>query len=936
MASRRTPPSRTALYNSGIGLWPGLSLGSKRLIAVGAALLLAMVAAVGVAVWNMRVVALEDARQNDAKLGTAIAEQTARAIQAVDLILLQLRAQVAQQGNASEAAFRHALQTQTFQQELSRLQHSLPQSDAFSVIDAQGRLVNFSRRWPVPRIDVSDRVYFKFLRDHDESAALVTSVMRNRLTGAWTFYVVRRLDDAHGQFRGMVLGAVDLSYFQDFYQALSGGGDLGVALFSRDGGLVTSVPRDAPVGHQLRPHNVAWDRIVASGHAGFFETKGVLRPGERLVSVNPLRDYPLVVDVAVSKSSSLAHWRQEAVLAAVGTACAALCIALLLRALTWQLRRLERSETSLAERNANLEAARHRMESQAEALRASEAHLAEKSAALTMTLDNISQGICMVDARGRVGVWNARALELLDLPADLIASRPSFEAVLAYQRATNEFVVEGVPVGVLEAVDARMSVIYERMRPNGTILEIQNIPLADGGNVVTYADVTARRRYEDKIRHLAHHDPLTDLANRTLLQQRLAEGIARAQAQAAQLALLYLDLDGFKIINDTRGHGTGDALLVQVAQRLMMAVNEGETVARTGGDEFAIAVPVDGLARSPAALARDIITRIQTPFEIGGTLCRVGVSVGIAQYPDHADDASDLLRNADIALYKAKSDGTGQFCIFDSGLEARQRRLFALEQDLRFALERNELSVVYQPIIETQSGYTAGCEALLRWHHPRHGQISPAEFIPLAERLRLIVPIGCWVLEQACGEAASWPETTHVAVNLSPVQMNHDTLIADAKGILERTGLAPERLVLEVTEGLLLEESSTVLSTMQALRALGIRFSLDDFGTGHSGLGYLRRFPFDIIKIDKLFVQDMVDQPDAEAIVGALLAVSTALNLDVIAEGVETEAQLAALRRRRCRHVQGYLLGRPVTAAEIRPRMMGSRITRLQPKALRG
>jgi EAL domain-containing protein (putative c-di-GMP-specific phosphodiesterase class I) len=281
-------------------------------------------------------------------------------------------------------------------------------------------------------------------------------------------------------------------------------------------------------------------------------------------------------------------------------------------------------------------------------------------------------------------------------------------------------------------------------------------------------------------------------------------------------------------------------------------------------------------------------------------------------------------------VYKAKADGTGRYCVFESGLDAQQRRLFALEQDLRSALERDELSVLYQAIIETQSGQIAGCEALLRWRHPAYGDISPAEFIPLAEKLRLILPIGSWVMEQACAEAALWPEMTHIAVNLSPVQMNHETLIADVRTILDRTGLAPGRLVLEVTEGLLLEESNAVLTTMRALRALGIRFSLDDFGTGHSGLGYLRRFPFDIIKIDKLFVQDMVEQPDAEAIVGALMAVSRALNLDVVAEGVETEAQLTALRRRRCGHVQGFLMGRPQTAAEIRPQMAASRVTRLR------
>jgi PAS domain-containing protein len=586
----------------GIGLWTGLSLASKRLIVVGTVLLLAMVAAVGVAVWNMRVVALEDARQNDAKLGRAIAEQTARSIQAVDLILLQLRGQITAQTGLSPATFTTTLQTQAVQQELNRLQHSLPQAAGFSIIDAQGHLVNFSHRWPVPSTDVSDRDYFQYFRNRDDPNSFVSRVVVSRPTGEWTFFIARRIDGSHGQFLGVLLGSFDLVYFEDFFRSLTEGGDLGVALLQRDGCLITSFPADAAIGRALRAHNFAWNRIAASGQAGFFETEGVLRPGERLVSVNPLRDYPLVVDVAVSKARALAHWRQQATLAVLGTACAVLCMVLLLRALTLQLRRLERSETSLAERNANLEAARRRMESQAEALRASEADLAEKSAVLKMTLDNINQGICMVDASGKVAVWNARALELLDLPADFIASRPSLDAVLAYQRDAGEFIAEAPPHAAQEIQRAGMMLVYERMRPNGMILEVQSVPLPDGGIVLTYSDVTARRRYENQIRHLAHHDALTDLANRTLLQQRLADGIAKAEAECARYALLYIDLDGFKMINDTRGHGTGDALLRQVSQRLLMAAKDGETVARTGGDEFAITVPVDERGRPPSAL----------------------------------------------------------------------------------------------------------------------------------------------------------------------------------------------------------------------------------------------------------------------------------------------------------------------------------------------
>jgi diguanylate cyclase (GGDEF)-like protein len=912
----------TAPDDARVRLWAGLSHAGERLIAASAALLLVMVAAVGLAMWNMRMVALDHARENVGALGIAIAEQTARSIQSVDLDLLAWRAQILALHIATPVEFSTALRSEALEQELRQQAQALPPASAFSIVDASGKLLNFSRRWPIPPIILSDRDYFVYFRDHDELKAFVSAPLRNRGDGHWTIYVVRRIDAPGGQFLGMVLGAIDLDYFRNFYRDLTSGEVMTVALLERNGQLLVSVPTSIPVGQRLPPQNSAWDRIVASGHAGDFESPGRLVAGERMISVHPLRDYPLVVDVSVSKGASLANWRRQAILVGLGTASAVLCMALLLGALMLQLRRLERSEASLAERNARLEAARQRMEAQAAALRASQADLAETSTTLRTTLDHINQGIVMENADGAIAVCNQRALEMLELPAELMASRPHFDALIAYQRAAGEFPDSRAIDRVREAHLNRTPILYERTRPNGRILEVQSIPMPDGATVRTYTDVTERRRSEDQIRHLAHHDSLTDLANRTLFKEHLEDGIARADATGQSLALLYLDLDGFKLINDTRGHGAGDALLVQVAARLITAVGSTETVARTGGDEFAILMPGDSGTRSPCALAYQIVERLHAPFAVEGVPCRINVSIGIAQYPDHAKAASDLLRNADIALYQAKAEGTGLYRVFDAGMDARQQRLYALEQDLRRALERDQFAVVYQPIIDTRSDRAVGCEALLRWHHPTLGLVSPVDFIPLAEKLGLIIPIGRWVLETACNEAACWPADTHIAVNLSPVQVNHERLVAEVRESLEQAGLAPHRLTLEVTEGVMLEDSATVLGTMRALRAIGVRFSLDDFGIGHSGLGYLRRFPFDGIKIDKLFVQDMVDQPEAAAIVSALLAVSTALNLDVIAEGVETEAQMNALRRRHCRHVQGYFTGRPMDAAEARARIM--------------
>jgi diguanylate cyclase (GGDEF)-like protein len=906
-----------------IRLWSGLSRASKRLIGVGAGLLLTMVAAVSLTMWDMRSVALSDVRQNVGKLGIAIAEQTTRSIQAVDLAIEEIRKDILTQGIDTPEKFKTVLQTRELQLQLRQKDEALPQADAFTLVAADGTLVNSSRQWPIPPTDLSDRQYYRYFLDHDDPNAFISDPVQNRGNGGWTVYVVHRVNAPSGQFLGLVLGAIDLSYFRDFYKALTVGAGTTVTLLKRDGVALTSYPTTARIGERLPP-TTHWHGIVARRKQDSFLTDGTLAPDLRVVSVHPLLDYPLVVDVSVSVYESLAHWRNAAWLAAMGTASAVLCVILLLRALTLQLQRLERSEASLAEQNSRLASTQRRLETQAHELQSSQERLAEESAALERTLDHMNQGIMMIEPNRTVVVCNNRARQMLELPAELMDRHPSFDEVVAYQRSLNEFVDETVAPWVGRGDLQANPLVYERKRPNGRILEVQSVWLADGALVRTYTDITERRISEERVRYFAHHDDLTKLVNRVVFQQRLEDAIQLANRTGRSVAVLYLDLDRFKLVNDTRGHGAGDKLLIQVARRLRGAVRDFDTVARMGGDEFAIIQPLIEHSDSSARLAERVLHLVRQPFEIDGTQSSVGLSIGIAHYPEHAASASDLLRNADTALYRAKADGRGLYCVFEEAMDRRQQELFTLEQELRQAVEAHQFEVEYQPVVDTDTQRIVCCEALLRWRHPTKGLITPAEFIGLAENCGLVIPIGLWVLETACREAATWPSEVGVAVNLSPVQFSQDELIDELIAISARAGLALNRLILEVTEGLLLEESRAVLDTMSRLRTLGVRFNLDDFGTAHAGLSYLRRFPFDTIKIDKSFVQESVTQPEARAIVAAVVGIGNALKLDVVAEGVETEEQLAQIRRIGCHYVQGYLTGRPASAARIRERLQGS------------
>jgi diguanylate cyclase len=460
------------------------------------------------------------------------------------------------------------------------------------------------------------------------------------------------------------------------------------------------------------------------------------------------------------------------------------------------------------------------------------------------------------------------------------------------------------------------------VRADGTLLpvEVLSRPFEYDGRAATLSavrDLSERRQAEAQIRKLAFHDGLTGLPNRYLLNDRLAQALELNARTGSRLAVLYLDLDRFKFVNDVFGHGAGDRLLVEVAGRLSATARATDTVARIGGDEFVFVQTLVEHPQTSAFMARRLIESLSAPCQIDGQQIEIGVSIGIASYPDDGATAPTLLKNSDIAMSRAKSRGRGHYQFFAPEMDLQLRERRELEQDLRQALHRHELELYFQPVYACDSRTLEGFEALLRWTHPVRGPVSPVEFIPVAEESGLIVPLGHWVLEAACAEAASWPGSWSVAVNLSPVQFREPNLADVVARTLARTGLAPHRLELEVTEGVLIGDPEQALATLTRLRAQSIRISLDDFGTGYSSLSYLRSFPFDKLKIDRSFVLDCDTNPDASGIVAAIVTMGRCLHIGVVAEGVENEAQLRLLVGYGCHQAQGYLLGRPQLASQV-------------------
>jgi diguanylate cyclase (GGDEF)-like protein len=564
---------------------------------------------------------------------------------------------------------------------------------------------------------------------------------------------------------------------------------------------------------------------------------------------------------------------------------------------------------------------RQRLEATRRELDASNARLREKSAKLELTLDHMNQGIMVVDANEDVVLINRQMVRLLGLPPDLLGRKPKFSEVVEYQRASGEFSGDAVVDPQVRRNIERPGItrdlaVYERVRPNGVALEVRTMRLPNGGVLRTFTDITERKRSADKIAHLAHHDPLTGLANRVLLGEHIEAALARQRRNHESFALLLIDLDRFKHVNDTLGHRAGDLLLQKVAERLRGCVREVDVIARLGGDEFAILQSGATGREQVEALARRVVDVINAPYGLDGTPAVIGASIGIARAHD-SPDIEQLFHNADLALYRVKAEGRNGFRLFEPEMDDAARERRQLEAALRAARDRGEFEIHYQPIIDLATGGIISVEALLRWNHPERGRLAPAAFMPVAEEIGLMTAIDAWVIETACAEAMRWPGAVSIAINLSPPKFKRRNLADVVRRVLAATGLPARRLELEISERILLRGEEEGIAALQALRDLGVRIALDDFGTGHSSLSDLRVFRFDKIKIDRSFVAEMESRGDCAAIVAAIASLGRSIGAATTAEGVETAAQADLVRAAGCTEAQGYLYSYPLPAGAI-------------------
>jgi diguanylate cyclase (GGDEF)-like protein len=887
-------------------------------------LALVIAAMTGFLVLHLREQALTDAGREQGSLALVLADQAERAFEAVELVQSGIHELVMNGAAQTPEEFRQLMSTAAVRQELRGRGRVLPQLDAIVISDAAGSVINSSRPdfSPTPPINIADRDFFVVLKAHAAQTMFISEPIKARTTGEWTVYIAHSVAGPGGEFLGIIQGAVKLSYFEQLYHAVASGPDSSIALYRRDGNLIARYPHiDITAGLSLAKGEYFRGLETTGASGTVVRRTGVFDGRERVIAGRSLVHYPIVVTVTNTISSILMEWRDQAGYL-IGSA---FILELVVAGAGMLMVRQMRGQRMLNEaRVATTEAEASRLGVEAELVVAHERGRTDRESSIQnirflAALNNMSQALCLFDSSDRLVIGNSRHAEMFGMPANRITPGATLEALLLRADGESNLSasdVESMRTSIKQLKSANKRVAFVRELTDGRSLAVSFVPVENEGWLVTFEDVTERRVAEAKITHMARHDALTGLPNRVWFHQKLSEAVARSR-RGESCAVLYLDLDHFKAVNDTLGHPVGDLLLQDVTRRLKTQIRETDTVARLGGDEFAIVQSSVNQPLDATALATRLIEALSAPYEFDGQQVLIGTSIGIALVPGDGEDPDHILKNADMALYRAKADGRGRYRFFKPEMDARMQARRILELDLRKALIAGEFELFYQPLINLKTGSVTGFEALMRWFHPHRGMVAPSEFIPLAEEIGLLVPLGKWALNRACLDAVSWPGEMKVAVNVSVTQFASHTLVEDVAAALAASGLDPGRLELEITETVMIDETDSILVTLHRLRDLGVGIAMDDFGTGYSSLSYLRRFPFSKVKIDQSFVAGLGKGGDCDAIVAAVIDLCGSLGMIALAEGVETEDQLQRLHAGNCGEVQGYLFSRPRPADEV-------------------